>query len=155
MRVTVIADASHCPDTGAAGYGYWAVSERGRQGGGGPIRDQIDNSTAAEMAALVNGLFFACMSGIAQSGDHVLLQTDCTGAIAALESKRTELSRDERAARKRFFEVKKEHGVTVSFRHVKGHTRRTEARYVTNNLCDQRAKTGMRLARKRIKENAK
>lgn len=155
MRVTVIADASHCPNTGAAGYGYWAVSERGRRGGGGPIKDPINNSTAAEMAALVNGLFFACMSGIAQAGDHVLLQTDCTGAIGALESKRKELSKDERLAKQRFFEVKKEFGVTVSFRHVKGHTNRTEARYVTNNLCDQRAKAGMRLARKRLKGESK
>ncbi len=155
MRVTVIADASHCQVTGAAGYGYWAISERGKRGGGGPIQNPIDTSGAAEMCALVNGLFFACMSGVAQRDDHVLLQTDCTGAIQALESKRTELSKDERAARKRFYELKKEFGVTVSFRHVKGHTRHVEARYVTNRLCDQRAKTGMRLARKRIQESMK
>jgi ribonuclease HI len=119
------------------------------------MQNPIDSSNAAEMAAMVNGLFFACMSKIAEEGDHVLLQTDCTGAIAALESKRTELTKDERHAKKRFFEIKKEFGVTVSFRHVKGHTRRTEARYVTNNLCDQRAKNGMRLARKRFQGEAK
>ena len=119
------------------------------------MQNPIDTSNAAEAAALVNAMFFACMSGIAAQGDHVLLQSDCTGAIAALESKRTELSKDERAARKRFYELKKEYGVTVSFRHVKGHTNRTEARYVTNNLCDQRAKTGMRLARKRLQESSK
>ena len=114
------------------------------------MQTPIDNSTAAEMAALVNGLFFALKSGIALAGDHVLLQTDCTGAILALESKRKELSKDERAAKAVFFGLKKEYGVTVSFRHVKGHTTRTEARFVTNNLCDQRAKDGMRLARKRL-----
>lgn len=119
------------------------------------MQNPISSSGAAEMAALVNGLFFACMSGIAQRGDHVLLQSDCTGAIAGLESQRKELSSDERYAKKRFFEIKKEYGVTVSFRHVKGHTNRTEARYVTNNLCDQRAKAGMRLARKRLKGEAK
>lgn len=117
------------------------------------MQNPIDNSTAAEMAALVNGLYFALASGIARSGDHVLLQTDCTGAILALESKRKELSKDERSARKQFYALKEKHGVTVSFRHVKGHTKREEARYVTNNLCDQRAKVGMRLARKRIKES--
>lgn len=148
MRVTVITDASHCPVTKAAGYGYWAVSERNRRGGGGPIRCPIDTSSAAEMIAMAYGLYHACTNGVAQEGDHVLLQTDCTGAIAALRSKRKELSKDERYAKKRFFEVKNEYGVTVSFRHVKGHTSRTEARYVTNNLCDQRAKAGMRLARK-------
>jgi ribonuclease HI len=115
----------------------------------------IDTSNAAEMAALVNGLFFACLAGIAQQGDHVLLQTDCTGAIAALEGKRTARSKHERYAKKRFFEIKKEYGVTVSFRHVKGHTSRTEARYVTNNICDHRARNGLRLARKRLKESRK
>lgn len=150
MRVTVIADASHCPNTKAAGYGYWAVSERGRRGGGGPIRTPVDSSNAAEMAALVNGLFFACKAGIAIAGDHVLLQTDCQSAIDAFESKRSRLSRDERSAKHHLFELKKDFGLTVSFRHVKGHTDRTEARYVTNNLCDQRAKQGMRLARRNL-----
>lgn len=114
------------------------------------MQTAIDTSNAAEMAAMVNGLFFACKSGIALPGDHVLLQTDCTGAIAALESKRKELSKDERAAKATFFQIKKEYGVTVSFRHVKGHTNFEEARFVTNRLCDQRAKDGMRQARKRL-----
>jgi len=153
MRVTVIADASHCPDSGAAGYGYWAISERGRQGGGGPIQSALDGSSAAEMCALVNGLYFACESGIAAPGDHILLQTDCTSAILALESKRTELTRDERSAKARFYELKKKYDVRVSFRHVKGHSGKQDARSVTNHLCDQRAKVGMRLARKRIKES--
>lgn len=150
MRVTIIADASHCPDTKAAGYGYWAVSERGRRGGGGPMQRAIDTSSAAEMGALVNGLYFACKFGIAIAGDHVLLQTDCQSAIDAFESKRVKLSTDERVAKKHFYELKKDFGVTVSFRHIKGHTDRTEARYVTNNLCDKRAKDGMRLARRSV-----
>lgn len=155
MRVTIIADASHCPNTGAAGYGYWAVSERGRQGGGGSMRDPVDTSSAAELLAIVNAFFFAQMKGIVAEGDHVLLQTDCQRAIDILESKIKELSKDERVGKKRFYELKREYGCTVSFRHVKGHTRRTEARYVTNNLCDQRAKHGMRLARKRMKGDTK
>jgi ribonuclease HI len=155
MRVTVIADASHCPDTKAAGYGFWAVSERGRHGGGGSMQGPMDTSSAAEMAALANGLFHALFKGIAQQGDHVLLQTDCQAAIDAFESRRTVLTPDERRAKKELFGLKVKHGVTVSFRHVKGHTSRTEARYVTNNLCDKRAKDGMRLARKRIKESMK
>src|SRR3546814_6462098 len=80
------------------------------------------------------------------------VQTCALPILLALESKRKELSKDERSARKQFYALKEKHGVTVSFRHVKGHTKREEARYVTNNLCDQRAKVGMRLARKRIKE---
>lgn len=105
------------------------------------------------MAALVNGLWIALEVGIALPGDHVLLQTDCMGAIQALESKRTGLFSDERSAKGKFYDLKKSAGVTVSFRHVKGHTNLADARYVTNRLCDERAKKGMRLARKRIKES--
>ena len=155
MRVTVIADASHCPNTGAAGYGYWAVSERAKYGGGGEMRDPVDSSSAAEMMALANGLFYALRHLIAQPGDHVLLQTDCQAAIDAFESKRTSLTKHEWVAKKELFNLKKKHKITVSFGHVKGHTDRTEARYVTNVLCDKRAKTGMRTARKRIQESTK
>ncbi|QHB80481.1 putative ribonuclease H-like protein [Sphingomonas phage vB_StuS_MMDA13] len=119
------------------------------------MRGPVDTSSAAELLAIVNAFFFAQLRGILVEGDHVLLQTDCQRAIDVLESKIKELSNDERAGKKRFYELKREFGCTVSFRHVKGHTRRTEARYVTNNLCDQRAKHGMRLARKRMKGESK
>ena len=152
MRVTIIADASHCTETKAAGYGFWAVSERGRHAGGGPMKDPVDTSSAAELLAIVNGFFFAKLRGIITAGDHVLLQTDCQRAIDVFEGRIQTMTRDERAGRKRFYELKREYACTVSFRHVKGHTDRTEARYVTNNLCDKRAKEGMRLARKRLKE---
>lgn len=119
------------------------------------MSNPVDTSSAAELMAVVNGLFFAKMKGIVDAGDHVLLQTDCQRAIDILEGRINTMSKDERAGRKRFYELKREYACTVSFRHVKGHTTRTEARYVTNNLCDQRAKAGMRLARKRIQESMK
>lgn len=155
MRVTIIADASHCTETKAAGYGFWAVSERGKHGGGGSMSKPVDTSSAAELMAIVNGLFFGKMRGIVDAGDHVLLQTDCQRAIDILEGRISTMSKDERAGRKRFYELKREYACTVSFRHVKGHTNRTEARYVTNNLCDKRAKDGMRLARARLRKEAK
>lgn len=146
----MITDASHCPKTKAAGYGYWAISKRGKRGGGGPLKNKIDSSNAAEVAALVNGLFIACESRIAVEGDHVLLQTDCQAAILALEGMRSNLTKDEKLAKHRFFLIKREYKVRISFRHVKGHTQRQEARYVTNSMCDSRARAGMKLARKII-----
>ena len=105
--------------------------------------------------ALANGLAQCIAKGIAIKKDHVLLQTDCQSAIDAFESRRKVLTPDEKRAKKVLFGLKETHGITVSFRHVKGHTNRTEARYVTNNLCDKRAKEGMRLARIRIQGEAK
>lgn len=148
MRVTIIADASHCNDSGAAGYGYWIASERGKHGGGGFVQRKVGGSIAAEMMAVVNALAIAVKRELVQKGDHVLLQTDCQGAIDAFIGVRTRLPPDERDAKGAFFELKRLHGFTFSFRHVKGHTTRPEARYVTNNLCDKRAKDGLRLARR-------
>lgn len=150
MRVTVIADASHCSQTGAAGYGWWTACERGKRGGGGQVQRKVDSSSAAEMIALVNALHLSVKGELIQAGDHVLFQTDCQAAIDAFMSTRNRLTKDEKAAKQAFFDLKREHSITFSFRHVKGHTNNPEARYVTNNLCDKRAKSAMRLARQRL-----
>ena len=154
MKVTIIADASHCTHTGAAGYGFWIASERGKRPGGGQVRDRVDSSSAAEMIAIVNAAHQAIKDQLVQGGDHVLFQTDCESAILAFQGDRAGLTADERKAKKAFFELKREHGFTFSFRHVKGHTTRPEARFVTNNLCDARAKQGMRLARQRFQADS-
>lgn len=60
------------------------------------------------------------------------------------------MTKHERAAKQTLWAMKTKHKFTFSFRHVKGHTDRPEARFVTNNLCDMRAKQAMRLARKRF-----
>jgi ribonuclease HI len=125
MRVTIIADASHCSDTGASGYGYWIASERGKHGGGGSVRTKVSGSIAAEMIAIVNAIDVAVKRELLQKGDH---------------------------AKEIFFELKRGAGFTFSFRHVKGHTSNTEARFVTNNLCDKRARKAMQLARRMLGE---
>jgi ribonuclease HI len=151
MRVTLIADASFCSFTGAAGYGWWAASERGKRGGGGAMRDKVCSSSAAEMIAVVNGLHMAIKFELVQQGDHVLLQTDCMAALDGFQHRRSkQLNKSELAAFKKLYELKKQHRLTYSFRHVKGHSNIKEARYITNNLCDERAKVGMRLARRRF-----
>lgn len=77
-----------------------------------------------------------------------MMQTDCQAAIDLFSNKnRPRASKDERAAKAKLFELKREHGFTLSFRHVKGHTNRPGARFTTNRLCDERAKAGMRRAR--------
>jgi ribonuclease HI len=152
MRVTIIADASHCSDTGASGYGYWIASERGKHGGGGSVRTKVSGSIAAEMIAIVNAIDVAVKRELLQKGDHALLQTDCQGAIDAFIGLRKRLTQHEKGAKEIFFELKRGAGFTFSFRHVKGHTSNTEARFVTNNLCDKRARKAMQLARRMLGE---
>lgn len=118
------------------------------------MKDRVDSSSAAEMIAIVNAVHISIKRGLVTQGDHILFQTDCQSAIDAfLNVRRKGLTEHERSARTKLFEIKRQTGFTFSFRHVKGHTDRPEARFVTNNLCDQRAKRGMRLARQKLGGN--
>ncbi len=151
MRVTIIADASFCPDTNAAGYGYWIASERGKQGGGGELKGRVAGNIAAEMYAVVNALYIALNRlQLVQTGDEVLIQTDCMAAIDAFEGRRRQVPNQEWEAVKQMRRLCSEFGLRIVFRHVKGHTKNKEARYVTNKLCDRRAKEAMRRARARF-----
>jgi ribonuclease HI len=156
MNVTIIADASYCPNTGAAGYGFWIASERGKAPGGGPMKDAVDGSGAAEMMAVVNAVVKALALELVQPGDKLLLQTDCESAIMAFQNQRANITRDEAKAKKAFWDTIKAHNLSFFFRHVKGHMTRAKlrhmgitntSRYVTNNMCDMRAREGMEKAR--------
>lgn len=146
MNVTIIADASHCPETKVAGYGFWIASGRGKFGGGGAMRSKVDNSTIAEMQAVVNSLWIALDKGFAQEGDEILIQTDCLAAIQAFGSQRY-LSADEQKVTRALRGLADNFKLKLKLKHVKGHTTRAEARFVTNNCCDKRAKAAMRKAR--------
>lgn len=115
------------------------------------MRDRVQGSAAAEMLAVCNALYIAHAHQLVQHGDAVLLQTDCLAAIQAFEDQRQVKNPDEVAAVRYFRTIRKEQSLRVSFKHVKGHTTRPEARFVTNNLCDKRAKEGMRQARATLK----
>lgn len=141
---TILTDASFCPRTGAAGFGYWIASDRGKKGGGGPILHPCENSGDAEAMAIVNTLFIARKHGLVEHGDEVLIQSDSTEAIAGLK-------------KARWPKIHKEFvtlclTLDVRFKHVKGHTNREthkQARYGANRACDQRARLYMRQERAR------
>lgn len=157
MRATVLADASYCPRTGAAGYGYWIASDRGKRGGGAELR-RATSSGVAEMMAVVNALWMARETGLVQGGDYVLVQTDCQAAIGAFEGTRCCHDVDEQAVLGSYHELVRKSGMRVYFRHVKGHTsrhRNPEARFGANRACDGRAGEHMRRARARIDEEAR
>lgn len=147
MRVTVIADASFCPEYRVAGYGYWIASERGRKAGGGAMRDLVNNSLVAEMMAVVNALHDGLKYELIMQGDEVLFQTDCIGAMEYLQRMPTGLPVDAGRVTKAFFDLRINAKLDVRFRHVKGHTGLKEARFASNRRCDERAKQAMRKAR--------
>lgn len=147
MLVTILADASFCPVTKVAGYGYWIACERGKLGGDGGMRLTCDAAQTAEMKALVNALHVGIRHGLVKNGDDVLLQTDCVAAIMAFEGKRTRLTAQETATVLHFNGMIRAAGIDVKFRHVKGHSGKSEPRYTANRLCDTGAKRSMRALR--------
>lgn len=104
----------------------------------------------AEMQAIANALHIALAHLLVQQNDDVLIQTDCIAAIDAFEGKRRNLHEQESQAVSVIKNLRTEHKLKIVFRHVKGHTNNTEARFVTNKMCDKRAKSAMRQARARI-----
>lgn len=155
MWVTVMTDASWCPDTKAGGFGYWVVSDRGRHGGGGELKQLPGCATEAEMMAVVNGLHCALKLAIAQKGDGILIQTDCQWAITVFNlvslSNLPENAKQFLPILKAFKALKEKHELRIVFRHVKGHSVRKNPRYIANNMCDKRARQGMLTVRARIK----
>ena len=154
MRVTILADASHCPDTKAAGYGFWVASARGKTPGGGSMREPVSNSLTAEMMAVCNALHAAISLELVKTGDTVLMQIDCVGAIRRLTSRPPAHEKQQKEVRKFFLELTEKHRLRVSFKHVKAHTEGHDARHKANNHCDTRAKEGMRAMRQRLRENS-
>lgn len=147
MRTTIIADASFCPDTKVGGYGFWIANERGRKGGDGIFKEEVENNIAAEMMALLNALSHAIKIGLIQDGEGVLIQTDCTPAIAAFMDERKTVTQQEDGLIKWYKSFIHDHKLSIEFRHVKGHSGKKENRYVANNICDRRARENMRRAR--------
>ena len=153
MNVTIIADASWCPEEHVGGYGYWIASGRGKFGGGGQCMNGgvVTSSIVAEMQAMCNALYIALDRALVMAGDEVLIQTDCMAAIQAFQGLRHNLVEQERSAVQYMHRVATRFGLVLRYRHVKGHTSNDDARSVTNRLCDKRAKESMRAARTKSK----
>lgn len=151
MLVTLMTDASHCPDSGAAGFGFWCASDRGKLAGGSAFRDAIKDSYEAEFKGVANSLKASINAGLILNGDKVLIQLDCIGVIYCIVGK-SEPRDDVVIVLEYIKNIAKQYDLKLICRHVKGHTKRLEGnRFKANNHCDVRAKKAMREARKILK----
>lgn len=149
MRVTLMTDASHCSENNVGGFGFWCASDRGKLAGGKPFQGNIKDSYEAEMKAVANALNISVRAGLIASGDKVLIQLDNTGVIQCI-TKKTKPRSDVKHVLDYIFEYARDLLIEIECRHVKGHSKKTESRYVSNKHCDRIAKKNMRLARKRV-----
>lgn len=149
MRVTIISDASFCPNTKAAGYGGWVVCNRGNNANGGPLRGAPD-SGAAETMAICNVIWEGMKAKLIHPGDHLIVQTDCATAIKVYKEARW-TSEQEGVAFKWLNDQLRKYNLTIEFRHVKGHTSNQDQRSKAQRFCDERARSAMRLERSKIR----
>jgi len=151
MRVTLMTDASHCPKWGAGGYGFWCASDRGKLPGGGALQGVIKDSYEAEMKAVANAMHTSIKAGLIADSDTLLIQLDNLGVvncINGLNKPRADVAK----VLQYIFQLGKQFNLTIKAKHVKGHTNRTENRYVANGHCDERAYKGMKQARSILNE---
>lgn len=137
LAVTVIADASFCPQTRAGGWAAWLTSDKGRKQHAGCFHDLPKSPTEAELWAVLNGIWLAFELG----ATHILIQSDCTGALKLIDDGIPELS---------LFA-----GVFIRTKHVKGHTQTKDARSYVNRWCDSEAKKHMRKQRTLLENESK
>lgn len=146
MLVTLITDASSCPDTLVAGYGYWCVSGHGKEGSGGILKGDIKDSYEAELKGAINALIKCYKKGLIRDHDTVLIQLDNKGVVGLLNKDHLP-RKDLIEAMKIFQEFTLKHHLRILSRHVKGHTNKSDNRYAANRHCDERARAFMLEAR--------
>lgn len=147
MNITILADASHCPDTKAAGYAYWIASTRGSFGGAGPLKGKVETSTLAEVMAIANAVHIAIARKSVVNGDTILCQTDCEAAISLFEDRRSKPSVFEYKVKLHIDQLIKDNSIILMFKHIKAHSGQRGARFIANDKCDKSARKEMRRQR--------
>lgn len=170
IDITIFADASWCPHSGAAGWGAWWKGEAMQYGQtqGGSLNCSVSDINEAECMALVNAMAAAAKRGHLSHGMTILLQSDCLGALHAMRHALGAADHPIRGGHLvalvgRLPKQLKDSPVlpvvtamvlrlelTVLVRHVKGHSKGHGRNWV-NRECDRLARKGMEARRNQLK----
>lgn len=167
MLLTLFADASFCPKTGAAGWGSWAMRDGWSKGKflGGPLRRAMTTSNTAELCGLASALWKHDKDGDLAGIQIFMLQCDNVVALGYIMSRlsnatarpldgvrqatiprsftRNKLCLEALAAIEQIVGDRR-----VLLRHVKGHNGTDDGRSWVNTQCDAEARRHM-VARRR------
>lgn len=169
-RMTLFVDASFHPQSGAGGWGSWAIRDEWPQGvfQGGPIRfkaHEIDNSNTAELAGIALALWSHNQQGHLVDLDEVMIQCDNVAALSCIHKR---VPRTRIVTQRGIFigktswnnpvvpiildTIKSTLASTrVALKHVKGHSDpRKDGRSWVNMQCDREARKHMSAMRKEL-----
>lgn len=147
--ITIIADASFCAETKAAGYGIWLAGNLGRRAFEGPLNAPRDNNVAETMA-IVNALWHGFKHGLIKPKSDVLIQSDSETAIGILKGEKIASNQQYRDAVAYVQGIVSRYSLTLRYKHVPGHTKGADSRTRAQNHCDTAAKRQMLLQRAEI-----
>tara|TARA_R110000851_G_scaffold51437_2_gene122097 strand:- start:562 stop:999 length:438 start_codon:yes stop_codon:yes gene_type:complete len=139
-----MSDASHCPKTRSSGYGVWCKSDRGSFQCGGNFKGWVKHSQEAEAKGLSIAVWAAFYNGVAEIGDHLIIQTDNLGNVNAFDKPNT-LPNNHRAIEPLQWvkNIISENKCTYDIRHVKAHNPSLGKRNYINHVCDKLARKAM------------
>lgn len=159
--ITVITDASWCPDTRCAGWAAWVVCDKVRVQNSGFVMPTVNSSGDSEFIALVHGLDLALQSFKPVSQTRILMQSDSLDALRHFGNRTKQQSLAApigqwwlRQAHIRMQQLLATSGACMVYetRHVKGHSNSKQgARFYVNNWADEEAKKQMRTIRDRVR----
>lgn len=155
--VIIIADASYCPETGAGGYAFRIEAKGEVYFKSGQLKKLMPTNGAAELAAVVNAMFFCKKYNLFTEGCLVHVKTDCKGVISRLSAKIMQPCTLSEQAAEMFSDIVSCHKVSVELIHIKAHQNHAEAGKdgVTHNRCDRLARKAMRLKREALLRGSK
>lgn len=150
--VRIIADASHCPDTGAGGYAFQVNVGNRNYFRSGQLKKLMPTNGAAELASVVNSLAWVSINNIVRKGDKVIIFTDCKYVISRLAGQVMQTCSPSEKMHSVFNLIVKEFNLSVEIVHIKAHQPKLEigAEGSVHNACDRAARKAMRQKRKTI-----
>lgn len=131
--VTIMADASYCPNTGSMGFAGWVKYGLGDTKEIFGTSRTVKHSLEAEIEAIERTLEYV-IGQIPIQHKKIVVQCDCIGALEAIQGRW-----DRRFRRKG--------AIGLRTKHVKGHSNRNEPRYKLQKWLDKKAKEKMRALR--------
>ena len=153
ISITIITDASFCPNTKAAGYGVWIASQHGRKAFKGMLEKATDNNVAEAMA-IGNALWHGCQSGLIKRGSNILIQSDSETAIRVAKGEYAGKNPQLIKVMRYVLGVQERFGLVLRYKHVPGHTKGEDSRTRSQIQCDRDAGEQMQLMRARILKEA-
>ena len=141
MRVTIITDASWCPDQKVGAFASWIRFEDNQLVQYcTAFKKKARSATEAEYWAVVNSIVIA-QKKAKKPLRYLLIQTDCQAVIDEFKGRGAHIQR---------LLATLGAGLKIEFRHVKGHTKKegfTGARFYCNRWCHAMAIKKMRTLR--------